>query len=269
VLDVFLRSSLQGNTLLLFTTDHGIPFPGHKCTLYDPGCAVSFIARPPGSRLTAGSTCRHIVSHLDLVPTILDYADIHTDYQGDGFSLRPLIERRSGHREQHREAEKIQEHDALYWEINYHAAYEPVRSVRTRKYKYIRRFDAELCPSVIAANIDDSPAKEVILGRAEWSSFAAGKQADPGIRKHTDPGRRKQKNFSGSMLRRPEELYDIETDPLEQRNKVCNASAAGVLREMRTLLNDWMKKTDDPLLKGPVPAPEHAAVDDQDEYSAT
>ncbi|HEY4046115.1 MAG TPA: hypothetical protein VGM27_04530, partial [Acidobacteriaceae bacterium] len=51
----------------------------------------------------------------------------------------------------------------------------------------------------------------------------------------------------------PEELYDLCFDPAEQRNLVSDRQHQPILEEMRSRLEAWMKSTDDPLLRGPVP----------------
>ena len=64
-----------------------------------------------------------------------------------------------------------------------------------------------------------------------------------------------------------EQLYDLVFDPNEACNRAEDPSMAGVLRDMRGRLDDWMRTTDDPLLKGPVPAPSGARVGNPDGVS--
>ena len=42
-----------------------------------------------------------------------------------------------------------------------------------------------------------------------------------------------------------EELYDLCLDPYEQRNLAVEAAFAPLLRQMRSMLRDWIKKTGD------------------------
>jgi hypothetical protein len=59
----------------------------------------------------------------------------------------------------------------------------------------------------------------------------------------------------------PEEaLYDLVFDPSETRNLVNESSLGDVLADMRGRLGRWMLDTDDPLLRGNVPAPRGARV---------
>jgi hypothetical protein len=59
-----------------------------------------------------------------------------------------------------------------------------------------------------------------------------------------------------------EQLYDLVFDPNEACNMANDLSMAVVLEDMRTRLDDWMFKTDDPLLRGPVAAPPGAELND-------
>ncbi len=104
-------------------------------------------------------------------------------------------------------------------------AYEPERCVRTRRHKYIRRFDDEH-PTPVLANIDDGPSKDLILSDGP---------ADHPILE--------------------ERLFELLYDPNEANDLAADPAHAGVLEEMRGRLKTWIVETDDPLLEGPVPAP--------------
>jgi N-sulfoglucosamine sulfohydrolase len=127
-------------------------------------------------------------------------------------------------------------HDAIHAEVTYHAAYEPQRAVRTPRYKYIRRFGGRRSP--VLPNCDDSPSKDLWL-RHGWRD----------------------------RLLAEEQLFDLVFDPNESHNLAEFPAKAGVLEEMRQRLTGWMQATDDPLLQGPVPAPQGARVNDPDGLS--
>ena len=222
-----LRSrDLWDDTAILLTTDHGPAFPGMKCTLSDAGIGVSLVIRIPG-RADGGAVNASLVSHIDLYATILELAGVEPEDRGRGRSLLELIDGR---------AAAIR--DAVFAEINYHAAYEPSRCVRTPRYKYVRRFGDRRLP--LPVNVDDSPAKE-LLGKA---GYFAVEQAE-------------------------EELYDLMLDPRECRNLLPDARGGRIHRELAARLDKWMKRTGDPLLAGPVPAPAGAKLNRTDAWSAT
>ena len=219
VFDALDRDGLADNTLVICTTDHGIAFPGMKCNLTDHGIGVMLIMRGSGG-LTGGRVSDAMISHIDLFPTICDLIRIQIPDWVQGKSFLPVI---AG------ECDEI--NDAIFADVTYHAAYEPMRCIRTKRHKYIRRFDGRDRP--VLPNCDDSPSKQVWVD-AGWASRApAGEQ-----------------------------LFDLVFDPNEAHNLVGDPTFAQALGELRDRLNNWMVETNDPLLGGPVRAPEGARVND-------
>jgi arylsulfatase A-like enzyme len=141
---------LAEDTLVILTTDHGLAFPGAKATLTDRGIGVLLILRGPGG-FHGGRVSDALVSQVDLFPTICALAGIPMPDWVRGRSLLPLVRR---------QADEV--NDAVFAEVTFHAAYEPQRAVRTRRYKYIRRFDNGHAGPVLA-NIDDSPSKDLLV----------------------------------------------------------------------------------------------------------
>src|SRR4051812_48183612 len=138
------------SSLVVFTTDHGLAFPGAKATLTDRGIGVLLIVRGPGG-FTGGRVSDALVSQVDVFPTICELLGIEPPEWVRGSSLLPLVRK---------EATEI--NDAVFAEITFHAAYEPQRAVRTGRYKYIRRFENGHDGPVLA-NIDDSPSKDLLV----------------------------------------------------------------------------------------------------------
>jgi len=133
------------NSLIFFTTDHGIPYPHCKCNLTDHGTGVALMMRLPGNPPTP-ACCDALVSHLDVFPTLCEYLNIPAPAWLQGHSLRPLLE-----------AQDIRIRDRVFSEVTYHAGYEPKRAVRTDRYLYIRNFESEFHPAL--ANMDGGLAK--------------------------------------------------------------------------------------------------------------
>jgi arylsulfatase A-like enzyme len=150
VLAALDENGLGERTLVICTTDHGLPFPGAKATLYDRGLGVLLMLRGPGG-LWGGRVVDAPVSQLDLFPTVCELAGIEAPDRLDGTSILPLV---------HGEVDRL--HDALFAEITYHAAYEPQRAIRTDRFKYIRRFDTQHHGPVLP-NCDDGPTKDELV----------------------------------------------------------------------------------------------------------
>jgi arylsulfatase A-like enzyme len=177
--------------------------------------------RGPGG-FSGGKVCDAMVSHLDLFPTICDLLDIERPAWLQGKSMMPLIRGT---------AQEINQE--IFAEVNYHAAYEPKRAVRTKRWKYIRHYDGRKHPNL--PNCDDGPSKALWL-------------------KHGWRGR----------IVDSEQLYDVMFDPNEVHNCAGDPANAEVLAGMRSRLDRWMHATDDPLLRGPIKAPKGATANDPD-----
>jgi arylsulfatase A-like enzyme len=224
VFDALERSGLADRTLVICTTDHGIAFPAMKCNLTDHGIGVMLIMRGPGG-FTGGRVVDSLVSHIDIFPTLCDLLEIDPPDWLQGESLMPVIR-----------GQTDSVRDEIFAEVNYHAAYEPKRCIRTPRWKYIRRYDDRDSP--VLPNCDDSVSKTL------WLQYGWAEMAPP-----------------------QEALYDLIFDPNEAHNLVGDPRAEEALNEMRARLDAWMEATDDPLLEGDVPAPEGAVVNDVDGVS--
>ncbi|MEJ5199792.1 MAG: sulfatase, partial [Anaerolineae bacterium] len=129
VLEALAASGLADDTLVFFTTDHGIAFPRMKCHLYDTGIGVALIIRYPGHGQPV-QVVDALVSHLDIYPTVCEAAGVPPPPWLEGKALTPLLDGT---------ATAIR--DEIFAEVTYHAAYEPMRCIRTDRWKYIRYFD--------------------------------------------------------------------------------------------------------------------------------
>jgi arylsulfatase A-like enzyme len=149
VLSVLDEMDLSDDTIVIFTTDHGIPFPGAKATLSDRGLGVLLIVRGPGG-FHGGRVNDALVSQIDIFPTLCELVGIDAPEYLQGRSLVPAVR-----------GETRDVNDAVYGELTYHAAYDPQRAIRTRRHKYVRRWGERDLP--VLPNIDDSPSKELLL----------------------------------------------------------------------------------------------------------
>lgn len=224
VFEALDRNGLTENTVVICTTDHGIAFPRMKCNLTDSGIGIMLIVRGPGG-FTGGRVSDALVSHIDIFPTLCDLIGIEHPEWLQGQSLVPLINGNTDHI-----------HDEIFAEVNYHASYEPMRCVRTKRWKYIRRYDERSSP--ILPNCDDSPSKTVWMDNG-WRDMPPIQEA----------------------------MYDLIFDPAESNNLINDPTKADVLSDLKTRLTLWMESTDDPILAGPVPPTEDAVVNDPDGIS--
>ena len=147
LLDEVDRLGLRENTVVIYTTDHGVSFPEMKCTLTDAGTGIALFIRHPQIGRGASDA---MVSHVDIFPTVCDMLNLpHPDWL-QGKSLLPLMKG---------ETDKV--NDYVFSEVTYHAAYEPQRGVRSNRMKYIRLFDEDTHKPLV--NIGDHEAKDAYL----------------------------------------------------------------------------------------------------------
>ncbi len=217
VLKALRESGREDETLVIFTTDHGIAWPKMKCTLYDTGIGISLIIKFKGNKMK-GAVLDSLVSHLDIFPTICDLAGFnHPDWL-QGKSLMPLF---------NDTADEV--NNEIFSEVTFHAAYEPMRCIRTRRYKLIRYFGEYA--GHISSNIDDSPSKRHLLKHGY-------------LEKERDE----------------EMLFDLYTDPMERINLSGDKSCDEIRKNLSSRLDKWMWDTGDPLSNGTVEKPVGAIV---------
>jgi arylsulfatase A-like enzyme len=153
VLNAIDATGMADDTLVILTTDHGMPFPGAKATLYDRGLGVMLILRGPRP-FDGGRVVDSLASHIDIFPTICEHLGLARPAFLQGVSLLPLLR-----------GETASVRDEIFAGSTWHAAYEPQRAIRTQRYKYIRRWGDRRLP--VLPNTDDSPSKDVLL-RHGW-----------------------------------------------------------------------------------------------------
>jgi N-sulfoglucosamine sulfohydrolase len=139
ILQALDDAGLTDNTLVVFAADHGIAMPRAKCTLYDPGISIALIMRWPEGEITGGRTIPEMVSGVDILPTILEAANIPIADRIQGRSFLPLL----------RGAPYVPRTE-IYAEKSFHSYYDPMRAIRTEHYKYIRNFETAFAVEVPA-----------------------------------------------------------------------------------------------------------------------
>jgi N-sulfoglucosamine sulfohydrolase len=216
LMKVLADAKVADDTLVIFLSDNGIPFPGAKTNLYDAGIRLPLIVKKPGQK--AGVVTAAMASWTDVVPTILDWAGVRKPAALPGRSLLPVVEQANP-----------PGWDEVYGSHQFHEVtmYYPMRMVRTRTHKYILNL-AHPLPYPHASDLWASPTWQGVLRRGD-------KQM----------GRRSVEAY----LNRPrEELYDLSTDPDELINLAADPKSAGTLTRLRSKLRDWQEATGDPWL---------------------
>lgn len=149
IYEAIKKLGLLSNSIIFFTTDHGIAFPQMKCNLFDSGIGVSLMFAYPDNKMK-GHAVDSLVSHYDVFPTICDILGLNRPHWLCGTSFAEIMQ-----------GEKNEVRNEIFAEVTYHASYEPKRCIRTNRYKYIKCFYSQ---NIIPANIDESPSKKYLIG---------------------------------------------------------------------------------------------------------
>ena len=73
MIELLKSAGIYDKTMIVFTSDHGMAFPGAKTTVYEPGLKVPFIVRDPYQN-KRGIISDAMISHVDITPSLLDCA---------------------------------------------------------------------------------------------------------------------------------------------------------------------------------------------------
>ena len=209
-------SGQMGNTLVVFTSDHGIPFPRAKCTLFDPGLEVPLIMAGPMLEALEKRNYHGLTSMIDLLPTVCDLLGLAIPSSVQGVSHAQVLE----------QSTSVPVRDELYAQMTYHDYYDPLRCIRTDRYKLIVSFEATRAWMDPTQQWDHQSSVHLTLEKA-------------------------------GLRHPPLRLYDLESDPLEQNNLADDASYATVRHELGSKLLEMMRQTDDPVLFGMPVSPAH------------
>ena len=213
IVEAVHSSELAESTLIVFTADHGIGFPHSKMTLYDPGIGVPLLLAGPG--IIPGTIRDELISNVDVMPTLLELTELPVPCNLHGRSFAGLLA-----------GSPYDPNEMIFAEKTYQLYYDPMRAVRTRKWKLI-------------ANFEFAPWQETPPDyKSNGKSFVE-------ISLALDvPANR--------MYHPPLELYDLENDPHEQHNLADDPGLDGTRNRLIQTLYEWMRRTGDPLLDGPM-----------------
>ena len=216
-LDLLDRHELTDDTLLIVLSEQGNSFPFAKWTCYDAGLQSGMIVRWPG-KVEAGSRTDAMVEYVDVVPTILEAAELKKPRAVEGRSFLPVL---GGSRDQHKQYSfGLQTSRG----INNGPESYGIRSVRSERYRYILN---------LSPDVDFQNAIFKTNWWKTWEEKAAGgdKQAAARVQRY---------------IRRPAvELYDCQADPWNLKNLAGDPAHEQVQQRLARELERWMKSQGD------------------------
>ncbi|MGC9198500.1 MAG: sulfatase-like hydrolase/transferase [Acidobacteriaceae bacterium] len=229
VLAVLRDSPEADHTVVVFSSDHGMPFPFAKATCYNYGSRTPALISWPG--MGSPRTFEDLTQNIDYLPTILDVLGVPVPEHLDGRSWMPLIEGRS----RPRTGEVVTYINSVFGGAEF-----PVRAIQNMRYSLIASF---------WANGERKFRVESMEGLTFPAMVEAGK-TDARI------AARVRQYVYGIPLA----FYDLEHDPDQRVNVIDVPEYKGRVAEMKQHLLETMEATDDPqlgnykkLLKGEKP----------------
>ena len=214
-----VREKIAGDTLFIYTADHGGAWPFSKWTLYDSGIRIPLIIAWPG-HLKPSTTSDAMVCWPDLLPTFIDLAGGEVPAGLDGKSFAGILR---GTTDSHRD--RVFSTHSGDGDFNVY----PIRSVRTRDWKDIRNLHPEFQHHT---HISRSSGPS---GLVYWKTWISAAESDPAAAATVQ-----------RYIQHPaEELYDLAADPFELHNVATDPTQAARLAELRADLDTWMKQQGD------------------------
>lgn len=231
MLQLLDERGLTENTLVVVTSDHGMPFARGKANLYDLGTRVPLAVRWP-ARFHAARTIEDFVSLTDLAPTFLQAAGQPVPTTMTGVSLLELLTSPQAERlETDRDRVffgKEMGIGCLVGTDRLHGL--PNRGIRTHQYLYIHNYDIEAMPGFNA--VQGGPATEIMKREKDQDATMA-------------------RYYALSYGKRPEEeLYDCLQDPFQMHNLADDLSYVETKRQLREELWEYLIQTKDPRILG-------------------
>jgi len=232
------------NTIIVVTSDNGMPFPYAKTNLYDWGVRMPLAVRW-GSEAKSGRVVDDFISLTDFAPTFLDCAGLKIPRGMTGRSIKNiLLSNKSGRVDKSR--------DRVFTGIERHTWCRPngvgypMRAIRTHQWLYIRNYEPDRWP-VGAADFKPPYNKQIMYWQVDESptkTYLLEHQNEPDIKPF----------FKKIFGKRPaEELYDVKNDPAQMSNLADEPAFSEIKKQLHKQLEKYQRQTKDPRVKGESP----------------
>jgi N-sulfoglucosamine sulfohydrolase len=220
ILKALKESGEDERTLIFFLSDHGMPLPFAKTQLYFHSTRTPWMIRWPGVTKPGGVDDDHIVSAVDLLPTLLDIVGVAHPSGMDGRSFASILR-----------GEKQSGRDYMIAEYNENSGgwRHPMRAIITKDYAYLFN------PWSNGTRMMATATK----GTITYRRMQALAKTDENIAKRL-------KFFD---CRVPEELYDYSKDEDALQNLIAKPEYRAQRDRLTALLENWMEQTNDPMLE--------------------
>jgi N-sulfoglucosamine sulfohydrolase len=226
------------NTIIVVTSDNGMPFPHAKANLYDYGTRIPLLISYP-KEFKKNIHNDSFVNLIDLFPTFMDFASIPISHKIDGISLLKILK---GEKTIHRGEvylERERHCMARAKEDNSYPGY-PMRAVRTKEFLYIQNLRPDRNPAG-DASIAGTPSEYGDVDGGRTKAYMMENKTAKNVEKY----------FKMGFEKRPaEELYDVKKDSYNLVNLAGNPNYRITKNTLKVKLESWMKRSNDPRVNG-------------------
>lgn len=233
------------NTIVVMSSDHGMPFPRCKSNLYDSGAQVPLAIRFGSKVSSPGRTVKDFVSLIDLAPTFLDVAGIDVPDSVTGRSLLPIL---ASDKSPTVESDR----DSVIFGKERHVPSQekpdmggyPSRALRTYDFLLIRNYRPYRWPN-------GTPNYENAAIAGAWFADTDNGPTKTYMVENRDKNETHRLLYDLSFAKRPAiELYDLKKDPGQLRNVAKDAAYAKTLERLTGQLEAKLKQSGDPRADG-------------------
>jgi N-sulfoglucosamine sulfohydrolase len=219
ILRALRESGEEERTLIFFLSDHGMPLPFAKTQLYFHSTRTPWMVRWPGVTKPGGIDDRHLVSGVDLLPTLLEVVGVPPPPGMDGRSFAPVLRG---------ETQAGRDYIVAEYNENSGGFRHPMRTIITRDYGYLFN------PWSNGTRVMSTATRGTVTFR-RMQELA---KTDPALAARLDL-------FEHRV---PEELYHYAADPDARQNLVASPAHRAERDRLIGLLDAWMVRTRDPML---------------------
>jgi arylsulfatase A-like enzyme len=221
------------NTLIVVTSDNGMPFPGAKTRLEDRGTHMPLIVYWKNGAVNGERVVNDFVSTPDLAPTFLEAAGVPVPEEMTARSLMPLLtSEKSGQIDSSRDFVVTCRERHCPAQPNSWGGY-PMRAIRTADFLYIRNDEPERWPQGVYPSFTD-------LDKSDCK--------DDYVKNWNNP---EYKDFMGMLQKQPaEELFDLRSDPGQLKNVAGQPEFSGIQKELAEKMDAHLQAVNDPRRSG-------------------
>jgi N-sulfoglucosamine sulfohydrolase len=220
VLKALRKSGQWENTMIVFLSDHGMPLPFAKTQLYHHSTRTPLMVRLPHVTQAGKVDKKHMVSIVDLLPTVMDSLNVSKPKRLDGRSFYSVLQ-----------GEKQDNRDFVIKEYNENAgrSRDPMRGIQTKTHLFLF-----------------NPWSN---GERVFATATNGTVTCKRMIKLAQDDEQMNERLELYRYRVPQELYHVKRDPDCLENLIHNPNHEKVKNKLMVLLEEWMERTNDPILE--------------------